>query len=104
MLRWFSPHLLLVALLASLARARQPLYATLFGLQIGGYVLLGAGMVLRRHGRLPGVARPPVFVFALNLAFLLAFCRYVTGGFSSQWAPRGASGRATPPFAPPSQK
>jgi cellulose synthase/poly-beta-1,6-N-acetylglucosamine synthase-like glycosyltransferase len=98
-LRWFSPHLLIAALLASLALASCPLYATLFDLQIWGYTLLSAGMVLRRHGWLPGVARTPVFVFALNLAFLVAFCRYVTGGFSSQWVPRGAPARMSPPPA-----
>jgi cellulose synthase/poly-beta-1,6-N-acetylglucosamine synthase-like glycosyltransferase/glycosyltransferase involved in cell wall biosynthesis len=99
-LRWFSPHLLIVALLASLVLASRPLYATLFDLQVASYALLGAGMVLRRHGWLPGVARTPVFVFALNLAFLVAFCRYVTGRFSSQWVPRGAPARMSPPPAP----
>jgi cellulose synthase/poly-beta-1,6-N-acetylglucosamine synthase-like glycosyltransferase len=89
-LRWFSPHLLLVALLASLARMAEPLYGTLFALQVAGYAGLGAGLALRRHGRLPRVARAPVFVFALNLAFLVAFCRYLIGGFSAQWTPRGA--------------
>src|SRR4030095_5821553 len=65
-LRWFSPQLLIVALLASLALARQPLYASLFDLQVWGYTLLTAGTVLRRHGLLPGLASTPVFVFILN--------------------------------------
>ena len=101
-LRWFSPQLLIVALLASasLALARRPLYATLFDLQIWGYTLLSAGMLLGRRGWLPGVARTPVFVFTLNLAFLVAFCRYVTGGFSPHWAPRGAPRRVGPPIEP----
>lgn len=98
-LRWFSPHLLIAALVASLALAGRPLYATLFDLQIWGYTLLSVGLVLRRHGWLPPVARIPVFLFALNLAFLVAFWRYVTGGFSSQWVPRGASARVSPPPA-----
>src|SRR5262245_39701317 len=96
-LRWFSPHLLIVALLASLALAGRPPYATLLRVQVWGYTLLGAGMVLQRYGQLPGAARTPVFVFTLNLAFLVAFCRYVTGGFSSQWVPRGAPARTSTP-------
>jgi cellulose synthase/poly-beta-1,6-N-acetylglucosamine synthase-like glycosyltransferase len=96
-LRWFSPHLLIVALLGSLALASRPLYASLFHVQVAGYTLLGAGLLLRRHGWLPGVARTPVFVFALNLAFLVAFWRYLTGAFSPEWAPRGAPAMAAPP-------
>lgn len=98
-LRWFSPHLLVVALLASLVLAARPLYATLLYAQVVSHVLLGAGMVLGRHGWLPGVARWPVFVWALNLAFLVAFCRYVTGGFSPHWVPRGASAPMSEPPA-----
>ena len=88
-----------MALVASLALAGRPLYATLFDVQVWGYTLLSVGLVLRRHGWLPPVARIPVFFFALNLAFLVAFWRYVTGGFSSQWVPRGASARGSPPPA-----
>jgi cellulose synthase/poly-beta-1,6-N-acetylglucosamine synthase-like glycosyltransferase len=83
--RWFAPHLLLVALLANVFIARQPPYGLLLGLQLAGYATLAAGMLLRRYVPLPRIVSVPLFVFALNVAFLVGFWRYVTGNVSGQW-------------------
>ncbi len=84
-LRWFTPHLLLVALAASLVLALQTGSVLLLGVQLAGYALLSVAMVLRKFVLLPKVVSVPLFVFALNVAFLVAFWRYVTGDFSGTW-------------------
>jgi cellulose synthase/poly-beta-1,6-N-acetylglucosamine synthase-like glycosyltransferase len=84
-LRWFTPHLLIAALLASLVLAAEPPYTQLLILQLAGYAALGIAMALRRFVLLPRVVTIPLFVFALNVAFVIAFCRYVTGDFSGTW-------------------
>jgi cellulose synthase/poly-beta-1,6-N-acetylglucosamine synthase-like glycosyltransferase len=83
--RWFAPHLLLVALLANVLVAPREPYDLLLGLQLVGYAVLGAGMLLRRYVELPRVVNVPLFVFALNVAFLVGFWRYVTGNVSGTW-------------------
>jgi hypothetical protein len=84
-LRWFTPHLLLAALAASAALADRPPYDALLLAQCTGYGVLACGMIVRRYVALPRVMRIPLFVFALNVAFLVGFWRYVTGSFSGQW-------------------
>lgn len=85
LLRWFTPHLLVVALLASVVLAADPFYRMLFWLQLAGYGLCGLALLLRRHVALPGPLRLPLLVFTLNLAFLIGFWRYVSGEASGLW-------------------
>jgi len=84
-LRWFTPHLLLVALVATIFLSDVPLYRTLLFAQLAGYALLSLGLAIRSHVRLPRLATIPVFVFAVNLAFLLGFWRYLRGSYSGLW-------------------
>lgn len=86
LLRWFTPHLLVTALLAcAFLAANDPFYRALLWLQLTGYGLCAAGLVLRRHVRLPGPVRLPLLVFTLNLAFLIGFWRYISGEASGLW-------------------
>jgi cellulose synthase/poly-beta-1,6-N-acetylglucosamine synthase-like glycosyltransferase len=84
-IRWFTPHLLIVAFVASLMLAPDAPYALLLAVQVFVYGLLGLGMFLRRFVLLPKVISIPLFVFALNVAFIVAFWRYVTKDFSGAW-------------------
>ena len=84
-LRWFTPHLLIVALVASFMLAPQVPYMFLLSAQLVGYGILSLAMVVRRFVLLPTVVSIPLFVFALNVAFLVAFWRYVTGDYSGAW-------------------
>lgn len=84
-LRWFTPHLLVMALALNLALADRPFYRALLWLQLAGYAVAAAGLLLRRHVSLIGPLRLPLLVFALNLAFLLGFWRYISGGASGLW-------------------
>jgi cellulose synthase/poly-beta-1,6-N-acetylglucosamine synthase-like glycosyltransferase len=84
-LRWFTPHLLLLAILSNALLASRPLYAPLLVMQLLGYGLIAA---LCLFGLRRSVARPlrvPIFLAALNAAFVVAFYRYITGHYSGSW-------------------
>jgi cellulose synthase/poly-beta-1,6-N-acetylglucosamine synthase-like glycosyltransferase len=84
-LRWFTPHLLFAALVACFSLRMQSPYGELFAVQLVIYGVLATAMVLRKFFRLPRVVTAPVFVFALNIAFVVAFFRYAIGDFSGAW-------------------
>lgn len=85
-LRWFTPHLLLLALLSSAWLApRHGLYLALMLLQLGGYGGLLVANRLRRSLRLPRPLSLLLFFFALNWAFVVAFWRYLTGQYAGNW-------------------
>lgn len=85
-LRWFTPHLLVVALAASFVLAfTSHFYLTLFLIQLAGYG--GAVLVhfLGLEHRLPRLAQVVLFFLALNWAFLVSFARYASGRYSGRW-------------------
>lgn len=84
-LRWFTPHLLIVALIMSAGLAEQPLYAALLATQLAAYALLAGGLLLRSHVTLPRLVNAPLFVFALNVAFMVGFWRYIRGDYAGHW-------------------
>lgn len=92
-LRWVTPHLLLLALLGSLwLGAREAsldgpgTWTALATLQILGYALVATFYRRSAAGHaVPGVAKLPTFFFALNWAFLLASLRYVKGAQQGTW-------------------
>lgn len=86
-LRWIAPHLLLAALAASIVLGLQSRAWLAFALlQVAGYALSAALFAASNRGlRLPGPLRIPAFLFALNLAFLVASWRYATGRYSGSW-------------------
>lgn len=85
-LRWFTPHLLLIALAASAFAALQSgLYLALFLVQVAVY--LAAAVVWQRglDAKLPKIGRIVYQLLMLNVAFLVAFVRYVLGRYSGSW-------------------
>jgi cellulose synthase/poly-beta-1,6-N-acetylglucosamine synthase-like glycosyltransferase len=95
-LRWIAPHLLLIGLAASAAlaffgpSAGRPLWAAIASGEAAALVLAGGLYLLserlaRTGAGLPGVLAIPAFLFALNLAFLVASWRYATGSYSGSW-------------------
>jgi cellulose synthase/poly-beta-1,6-N-acetylglucosamine synthase-like glycosyltransferase len=88
-LRWTAPHLLLLALAASVALAVQEQSAgwALYALaQATSYVLAWAGWRLTTRGvKLPTLVKLAAFLFALNWAFLVASWRFSTGRASGSW-------------------
>ena len=84
-LRWFTPHLLILALLCSAALWGSPVYRTLCVLQLAGYALVLTAFTVRDRVELPRILRLPVFLLALNAAFATAFWRYLTGVQGGAW-------------------
>lgn len=85
-LRWFTPHLLIVALGASFALAfGSQFYLGLFLLQLAGYGSIALVHTLSLDNRLPRLAHVVLFFCALNWAFLVAFVRYLSGEYSGSW-------------------
>lgn len=88
-LRWTAPHLLLIALLASVALAwleSSPGWALYALAQAAAYAAAWAGWQLTSRGvKLPTVVKLAAFLFALNWAFLVASWRYVTGRYGGSW-------------------
>ena len=84
-LRWFTPHLLIVALLSSACLLDRPLYRAVFVMQVAGYLALSAALALRSRIGLPPVLRAPLFVFALNVAFLVGFWRFASSNVAGHW-------------------
>lgn len=86
-LRWVTPHLLLLALLLSLWLAMSsPMWLALSGLQLLGYAVVAACHRRSASGRpVPGPLRLPTFFFSLNWAFLIASWRYLRGAQQGAW-------------------
>jgi cellulose synthase/poly-beta-1,6-N-acetylglucosamine synthase-like glycosyltransferase len=86
-LRWIAPHLLLLALLASLLLAiDSPPWRVGSAIQI--VVYLGAAALYWRSlggGRLGGLMKIVAFLFALNWAFLAASACFATGRYRGSW-------------------
>jgi cellulose synthase/poly-beta-1,6-N-acetylglucosamine synthase-like glycosyltransferase len=85
-LRWFTPHLLLCALLSSALLATQPRYAAVFGLQLLGYAVIGVAAVFRNVLSLPRWLLGMVLFAGVNAAFGVAFCRYFLGDVRGEWS------------------
>ena len=88
-LRWTAPHLLLLALAASVAlavlqgSAGWALYAVA---QAVAYSAAWAGWRLTSRGvKLPTLVKLAAFLFALNWAFLVASWRFATGRYAGSW-------------------
>jgi cellulose synthase/poly-beta-1,6-N-acetylglucosamine synthase-like glycosyltransferase len=84
-LRWFTPHLLLLALLLNALLIDRPWYRLLFVVQLGAYSLCLLMLALARRISIPRMLRVPVFLLGMNVAFGVGFYRYVTGRYSGSW-------------------
>ena len=85
-LRWFTPHLLLLALIASSILGLQHSgYAALAALQWLAYVATWLQHTTGAAWRLPKPFDLLLFFLTLNLAFAVAFWRYSTGRYSGSW-------------------
>lgn len=84
-LRWISPHLLAVMLLASLVLAGQLAYRLLLVLQLTGYAAAWLVYATRRAVAWPGMIRSASLFFVVNAAFTIAFFRFLRGDYAGGW-------------------
>ncbi|MBR58724.1 MAG: hypothetical protein CMH54_11980 [Myxococcales bacterium] len=88
-LRWFSPHLLLLAFAAHLGLAllEGGIFLPLFLLHIGLYLLAGVCVLAESRGIKLRGSGPIVLFTATNAAFMVGFWRWLHGTRLSSWTP-----------------
>ncbi len=84
-LRWLTPHLLLVALACSLFLAHRPAYLALSLAMAAGFALAYLVFVTRDRVAWPGLFRAASFFAMLNAAFLAGFAKFLTGNYRGSW-------------------
>ena len=84
-LRWFTPHLILLALLANYALIAHAFYRALWFVQLAAYAICLLLYLLGPKMTMPRLLRLPVFLVAMNAAFAIGFYRYVIGQYSGTW-------------------
>ncbi len=85
-LRWLAPLLLIGAFTSNLFLLRNPLNATLFGLQAGFYLLAAMGWIQARRGRRLKILSVPLYFCSMNLALLNGMRLLITGRHSAIWS------------------
>ena len=88
-IRWFVPHLALSAFAFNAFLLGSPFYFSLFAAQTAGYAYAGIGYLVLKHRNLPALLKAPVFIAAMNAAFLVGFFRFLAGRYSGSWARTG---------------
>lgn len=86
-LRWLAPFLLIIAFIANVALAGDPLYDAFLAIQLSCYALAMFGVVVsdgRGVGRLPRLAAS---FAAMNAALLIGFVRWVFDPDAAVWNP-----------------
>jgi cellulose synthase/poly-beta-1,6-N-acetylglucosamine synthase-like glycosyltransferase len=84
-IRWFTPHLLLLVLAASLVLSQRPAFAVLAALQLAAYAAAAVVHFGRDRLAWPGLARAWSYFALLNAAFLVGFRRYLAGSYAGSW-------------------
>jgi cellulose synthase/poly-beta-1,6-N-acetylglucosamine synthase-like glycosyltransferase len=84
-LRWLTPHLLLVVLVSSLFLADHPMYLAIAILQLAGYAVAMLVFVTRDRFEWPGLIKSALFFAVLNVAFLVGFKRFITSDYRGSW-------------------
>ncbi len=87
-LRWLTPHLILLGLLAGVPLAlASSTWAACLAAEVAAIALAAALYARSVAGKaLPALLRIPAFLFALNWAFLVGSIRFVRGTYGGAWA------------------
>lgn len=83
--RWLSPFFMLLALIANLGLAGEPLYRWLFVAQLAFYGLALLGLVLQSIGKRWWALQIPFYFCFANATSLAGFFRYVTRSQPVTW-------------------
>lgn len=85
-LRWFAPHLMIVALLSNLLLLPTPLYAALFASQCALYLLCFVGYKQKSIQNWAPPLQLMIFLFSINLSFLRGFQMFLSGQAKGSWS------------------
>jgi hypothetical protein len=84
-LRWLTPHLLLLVLASSLILVRNPVYLAVAAFQLIGYVLALFVFTTRDRFEWPRIIKAALFFAVLNVAFLVGFKRFISSDYRGSW-------------------
>jgi cellulose synthase/poly-beta-1,6-N-acetylglucosamine synthase-like glycosyltransferase len=84
-LRWLTPHLLILILACSFFMIGDPLYQWLTILQLAGYAAATFVFLSRDRFAWPSAVRAGLLFAVLNVAFLVGFKRFLTADYSGGW-------------------
>ncbi len=86
-LRWYTPHLLILGLAASALGSLlgSPLCSILLLAQVALYLFCGVTKLISSSVKLPGIVLLPLFFLEMNIAFLAAYHRYLENDVSHLW-------------------
>jgi cellulose synthase/poly-beta-1,6-N-acetylglucosamine synthase-like glycosyltransferase len=86
-LRWFSPHLLIVSFVAAAVLApSNSFYGAVLAAQIAVCSIIALGAWARRRFEVPRLVLGLVLFATLNAAFAVAFWKYLSGDITGQWS------------------
>lgn len=86
-LRWISPHLLILSFFATwIASYQNSTWLVWAFVQMIGFSAGASAFALQSRGKsLPKILNILGFIYALNVAFVIASWRYLTGSYSGSW-------------------
>ena len=84
-LRWFTPHLLIVCLFASLFLIEKPIFLLLFVTQLFVYIISAIAIVFSLTNKLPKIISLLVFFVGMNAALLVGFFKYLSSNVNPAW-------------------
>ncbi|MGQ0634375.1 MAG: glycosyltransferase family 2 protein [Planctomycetaceae bacterium] len=84
-LRWLTPFLLIVAIIANAICLEKPSYRWVFLAQAAFYALSAAGALLPGRGVVTKVLRLPAMFTSMNMALLYGFWHWVSGQQRGVW-------------------
>ena len=98
LLRWVTPHLMILAFVSNLWLASRPFYAVLLIVQVLFYAAAIVGPRFASLGKSWAVIRLAEMFVAMNIALLVGFLRWLRGDLSGTWR-RTARSEATSSIA-----
>ncbi|MEW9798987.1 glycosyltransferase family 2 protein [Alteromonas sp. CYL-A6] len=85
-LRWFAPHLLILAVIANLLLLPHPFYSLTMAAQVLFYLMAYWGIKQKKRGKtVSNIVAIPAFFVAMNWALLRGFIRFLRADISGAW-------------------
>ena len=85
-IRWFTPHILLLTIFLNLLLMTRPIYLALLIFQLLFYCSAWIGLRIHRSGkRIPSFLMVVVFFVSMNCSLLRGFLLYVTSDLQGNW-------------------
>ncbi|MEH6625330.1 MAG: glycosyltransferase family 2 protein [Motiliproteus sp.] len=85
-IRWFVPHLMIVALVSNFLMIGEPFYALLFLLQLLFYWIAYRGIVKQKANQSPStIVALCAFFVSMNFSLLIGFIRYFNSNVQGSW-------------------